>query len=80
MKALLMASLVAGMTLAAGDEFNFDGSMPGDHAVPAVSPDPRVRWTEYPVDGLSLCRTDSCIVLPGGSVLWIPTAIRDTTD
>lgn len=61
------------------DAFNFDGSIPGDHAIPAVNPDPRVTWTPYSVGGLGLSNADTTITLPEGSTLWVPTVNRDST-
>jgi len=59
--------------------FNFDGFIHGDSAIVAVNPDPRVRWTAYLVGGFGLTSLDTTITLPLGSWLWVPTAVRDST-
>ena len=58
---------------------NFDGSMPGNKAVVASQPDPRVRWVAYPVGGFGLCNADTCLIIPPGSVLAVPYAVTDST-
>jgi hypothetical protein len=58
--------------------FNFDGSMRGDKGVVAIEPDPRVRWEHFEVGNFALCKRDSCIRLPVGSVLSVPFIVRDS--
>lgn len=74
-------ALAVAMTVTVGVPlaFNFDGSIPGDKAVPAIEPDPRVRWESFPADGLSICNGDTCVTLPPGATLWVPFAVTDST-
>lgn len=76
---VVLALAVAMMVTVGAEAFNFDGSIPGDKAVPAIEPDPRVRWESFPADGLYICNGDTCATLPPGSVLWVPFVVSDST-
>jgi len=63
------------------------GSMPGDHAVPSVNPDPRVEWVVLPAGGRHLARLaagdttgthwEISPALPAGSLVLIPYQVPD---
>ena len=74
--AALAVATISVLLRPAARAFNFDGSVPGDHAVPAIHPDPRVRWNEYSVGGLGLTSPDTTITIPPGSILVVPTPVE----
>ena len=74
----LLAGILLGIVLLALLWF-FWGSLLSADPVHAIYPDPRIRWTPYPVGGLILARDTTWVRLPPGSVLWVPSA-GDTLD
>lgn len=73
--------LLAGIAAA----FNWSPEANGRLGVPAINPDPRIKWSSFDVGGMLMAVPDSTgrplrvIQLPDGSVLIIPFAVVDTT-
>jgi hypothetical protein len=70
-----VSAVLAATTWAA---MGFDFTSQSTQNVPAIAPDPRVRWQPYPVAGYVLASRDTAIVLPPGSVLIVPFAVPDS--